>query len=76
MKSTEPSVFVNGSAEGIARVKAEKYAYFAESPIVEYQIERECDLMQVGGWLDSKGFGIALPRGNKYDLLWRMHVYC
>ncbi|KOB79074.1 Glutamate receptor, ionotropic kainate 2 [Operophtera brumata] len=37
------------------------YAYFMESTAIEYQLERHCDLMQVGGLLDSKGYGIALP---------------
>ncbi|XP_021362769.1 glutamate receptor ionotropic, kainate 2-like isoform X3 [Mizuhopecten yessoensis] len=66
MKSAEPSVFVNKSQNGIARVKQGQYAFFAESTKVEYEIERECSLMQVGGWLDSKGYGIALPRDSPY----------
>ncbi len=32
-----------------------------ESTSVEYVIERNCELAQVGGLLDSKGYGIALP---------------
>ncbi|XP_069132310.1 glutamate receptor ionotropic, kainate 2-like isoform X2 [Argopecten irradians] len=66
MESTTPSVYVNKSDEGIARVKKGQYAFFAESTKVEYLIERECQLMQVGGWLDSKGYGIALPRDSPY----------
>lgn len=66
MQSTEPSVFVNASEHGISRVKQGNYAFFAESTKVEYEIERECTLMQVGGWLDSKGYGIALPRDSPY----------
>ena len=27
-------------------------------------MERECDLKQLGGLLDSKGYGIALPKGK------------
>ncbi|XP_060086379.1 glutamate receptor ionotropic, kainate 2-like [Ylistrum balloti] len=66
MYSTRPSVFVNGSEQGIARVKKGQYAFFAESSKVEYEIERQCSLMQVGGLLDSKGYGIALPRDSPY----------
>lgn len=65
MESTEPTVYVEESKDGVARVKKGGYAYFGESSSVEYVIERECDLMQVGGWLDSKGYGIALPRSNE-----------
>jgi ionotropic glutamate receptor len=28
---------------------------------VEYVIERQCQLTQIGGLLDSKGYGIGLP---------------
>ena len=30
---------------------------------IEYIVERRCDLQKVGGLLDSKGYGIALPKG-------------
>lgn len=64
MQSTEPSVFVNSSSEGLERVKTGEYAYLAESTTIEYEIERNCDLMKVGGLLDSKGYGIATPQGK------------
>ena len=38
-----------------------KYAFLMESTSVEYVIERNCELTQIGGLLDSKGYGIALP---------------
>ncbi|KAL5010168.1 hypothetical protein ScPMuIL_012473 [Solemya velum] len=70
MQSTEPSVFVNSSSEGLERVKTGEYAYLAESTTIEYEIERNCDLMKVGGLLDSKGYGIATPQGSDYkDLI-------
>lgn len=31
------------------------YAFLMESTSIEYTIERNCDLTQVGGMLDSKG---------------------
>ena len=40
------------------------YAFLMESTTIEYNIERECDTTQIGGLLDSKGYGIALPPGN------------
>ncbi len=63
MESAQPSVFVNQSAEGILRVKQGDYAYLMESSMLEYYIERDCELMQIGGLLDSKGYGIGLPKG-------------
>ena len=64
MKSATPSVFVSGNKEGEGRVLKGDYAYFAESSTIEYMVERNCELMQVGQWLDSKGYGIALPQGK------------
>lgn len=40
------------------------YAYLSESTSIEYITERNCDLTQIGGLLDSKSYGIALPTGN------------
>ncbi|CAG9133260.1 unnamed protein product [Plutella xylostella] len=33
---------------------------------IEYVVERNCDLTQVGGMLDSKGYGIAMPPNSPY----------
>ncbi|KAF0289447.1 Glutamate receptor ionotropic, kainate 5 [Amphibalanus amphitrite] len=66
MQSARPSVFVNSGAEGVERVKNERYAYLMESPQLEYVVERNCDLQQVGGLLDTKSYGIALPPGSPY----------
>lgn len=37
------------------------YAFLMESTSIEYVIERNCELTQVGSMLDSKGYGIAMP---------------
>ncbi|KRX57109.1 Glutamate receptor ionotropic, kainate 3 [Trichinella sp. T9] len=66
MKSSEPSVFVNGSREGISRVKQGNYAYLMESSMLEFYVERDCDLTQIGGLLDSKGYGIGFRKGSPY----------
>ena len=39
------------------------YAYLMESSMLEYAVERDCELMQIGGLLDQKGYGIGLPKG-------------
>ncbi|KAK6493319.1 glutamate receptor 2 isoform X7 [Huso huso] len=67
MKSAEPSVFVKTTVEGVARVQKSKgkYAYLLESTMNEYIEQRKpCDTMKVGGNLDSKGYGIATPKGS------------
>lgn len=63
MESARPTVFTSSNKEGEERVMRGKgsYAYLMESTTIEYVIERNCDLTQVGGMLDSKGYGIAMP---------------
>ena len=60
---SEKSNFVTSNALGVERVLKDngKYAFLMESTSVEYVIERNCQLTQIGGLLDSKGYGIALP---------------
>uniref|UniRef100_A0A5F8G1Z6 Glutamate receptor n=1 Tax=Monodelphis domestica TaxID=13616 RepID=A0A5F8G1Z6_MONDO len=67
MKSAEPSVFVRTTEEGMIRMRKSKgkYAYLLESTMNEYIEQRKpCDTMKVGGNLDSKGYGIATPKGS------------
>lgn len=63
MESARPSVFTSSNVEGVDRVVKGKgsYAFLMESTSIEYVIERNCELTQVGGLLDSKGYGIAMP---------------
>ncbi|XP_055949949.1 glutamate receptor ionotropic, kainate 2-like [Argiope bruennichi] len=66
MQSARPSVFTESNAKGVERVKKENYAFLMESTSIEYIVERECDLMQIGGLLDNKGYGVATPSGSPY----------
>lgn len=63
MESTEPSVFTRSNDEGEERVSKgnRMYAFLMESTAIEYIINRNCNLTQIGGLLDSKGYGIAMP---------------
>lgn len=63
MESFDPSPFVASNQEGIDRVLKSKgdFAFFMESSQIQYFTQQNCNLTQVGGQLDSKGFGIALP---------------
>ena len=67
--TSNPDVFVKDNKEGVARVKDESYAFLMESTTIEYTVQRECNLTQIGGLLDNKGYGIGLPEG--YISVWR-----
>ena len=57
------NVFTKSNKEGVERVLREdgQYAFMMESTVVDYVVERQCELTQVGGLLDNKGYGIGLP---------------
>lgn len=57
--------FVKSNKEGIDRVLTKDYAYLMESPLIDYEIQRNCNLTQIGGLLDSKGYGIATQQGKR-----------
>ena len=65
-KNPIKQVLVANTAEGIEKVKIGGYAYVMESPALEYNIETDdkCELMQIGGLLDSKGYGLGLRKGS------------
>ncbi|KAM7384880.1 hypothetical protein PAMA_011982 [Pampus argenteus] len=66
MYSKQPSVFVKSTEEGIARVLNSKYAFLMESTMNEYYRSLNCNLTQIGGLLDTKGYGIGMPLGSPY----------
>ena len=47
---------VSSNAEGVAKVIESngKYAFFMESASIQYLIERQCEITQIGGELDTK----------------------
>ncbi|XP_025422232.1 glutamate receptor ionotropic, kainate 2-like isoform X3 [Sipha flava] len=71
MESSNPTVFTKSNQEGVDRVLKGKgrYAFLMESSSIEYQTERNCNLMQIGNTLDSKGYGIAMPMNSPYRTL-------
>lgn len=64
--SKHPEVFKKTNDEGRRAVeKADGgYAFLMESASIEYIIERDCNLTQIGGLLDSKNYGIATAKGK------------
>jgi hypothetical protein len=76
MDSKKSSVFVSTYDEGVKRVLEGNYAFLMESTMLDYAVQRDCNLTQIGGLLDSKGYGIATPKGQ-YILtrLTKRHVH-
>jgi ionotropic kainate glutamate receptor 2 len=64
MESKKPSVFVSTYEEGVRRVLEGNYAFLMESTMLDYAVQRDCNLTQIGGLLDSKGYGVATPKGE------------
>merc|ERR1712071_641983 len=69
MSTTRPSVFTKSNMEGVERVQRANgaYAFMMEATSIEFFIERKCDVMKIGGMLDSKGYGIAMRPGLHFE---------
>lgn len=55
MESKKPTVFTTTYEEGIQRVLEGNYAFLMESTMLDYAVQRDCNLTQIGGLLDTKG---------------------
>ncbi|XP_016946037.3 glutamate receptor ionotropic, kainate 2 isoform X1 [Drosophila suzukii] len=68
MKDFNPSAFTSTNKEGVARVRKEKgdYAFLMETTSLTYNIERNCDLTQIGEQIGEKHYGLAVPLGADY----------
>ncbi|XP_055858225.1 glutamate receptor ionotropic, kainate 2 isoform X2 [Episyrphus balteatus] len=66
MENRKPSVFTTTYEEGIKRVLEGNYAFLMESTMLDYIVQRDCNLTQIGGLLDAKGYGIATPMGSPW----------
>lgn len=54
----------NDVGVGMACNKENDYAFLMESSSIEYVTERHCEVTQVGGLLDDKGYGIAMKKSK------------
>lgn len=59
-------VFPKDNDKGISRVKKGNFAFLMESTSIEYIRQRDCELTQIGGLLDHKGYGIALRKRSPF----------
>jgi hypothetical protein len=48
-QSKKPSVFVSTYEDGIKRVLDGNYAFLMESTMLDYAVQRDCNLTQIGG---------------------------
>ncbi|XP_054556312.1 glutamate receptor ionotropic, kainate 1 isoform X2 [Talpa occidentalis] len=66
MGSRQQTALVKNSDEGIQRALTTDYALLMESTSIEYVTQRNCNLTQIGGLIDSKGYGVGTPIGSPY----------
>uniref|UniRef100_A0A915BD08 Uncharacterized protein n=1 Tax=Parascaris univalens TaxID=6257 RepID=A0A915BD08_PARUN len=59
-------VFVTSNAKGVEKALSENYAFLMESSSLEYEVQQNCNLTQIGGVLGSKGYGIALQKKSEW----------
>jgi len=60
MDNKKPSAFTTTYEDGIKRVNQGNYAFLMESTMLDYIVQRDCNLTQIGGLLDTKGMTICL----------------
>lgn len=67
MSSRPSTSLVKSVEDGVQRVMQSNYALLMESSTIDYITRRNCNLTKVGGLIDSKGYGIGTPLGNRRD---------
>lgn len=69
MMDPNNKVLTGSNDDGRDRARQERYAFFMESSTIEYMVERYCEVVQVGGKLDEKGYGIAMKKSWLIDII-------
>lgn len=55
---------------GFERALNEKYAFLWDSPTIRHETANNCDLIEIGGPFDLKGYGLATQKDSPYtDIL-------
>ena len=65
MKITEGAI-VRRVEDGFRKVRAEKYAFLWDSPIIRHAISSDCSLMEIGSPFDLKGYGMAAQKNSPF----------
>lgn len=76
MSSRRHSVMVKDNEEGIHRVLTSDYAFLMESTTIEFATQRNCNLTQIGGLIDSKAYGVGTPMGKQTKTYFHEHPSC
>ncbi|OAD62633.1 Glutamate receptor, ionotropic kainate 2 [Eufriesea mexicana] len=66
MMANSADVLPPDNDTGLKKVLREEYAFLMESSSIEYIVERYCNVTQIGGLLDAKGYGIAMKKYSPY----------
>ncbi|XP_046435177.1 glutamate receptor ionotropic, kainate 2-like [Neodiprion fabricii] len=66
MQKNKKEVMPSTNDAGVQKVMHEKYAFFMESSTILYEAERKCNITQINGLLDAKGYGIAMKKNSPY----------
>ncbi|XP_017048955.1 glutamate receptor ionotropic, kainate 1 isoform X2 [Drosophila ficusphila] len=68
MLSFKPDAFTKSNEEGVERVKHSKgrYAFLMETTNLQYYVERNKDLTQIGESFGEKHYGIAVPLNAEF----------
>ncbi|XP_017064315.2 glutamate receptor ionotropic, kainate 2 [Drosophila eugracilis] len=63
MLSFKPDAFTKNNEEGVDRVKLSRgtYAFLMETTNLQYYVQRDCELTQIGESFGEKHYGIAVP---------------
>lgn len=63
MLSFKPDAFTKSNEEGVKRVQVSKgtYAFLMETTSLQYHVQRNLDLIQIGEAFGQKHYGIAVP---------------
>ncbi|XP_071107049.1 ionotropic receptor 25a-like [Haliotis cracherodii] len=63
-RSIQKTGLINNTREGIAKVLAGNFALIHESPMIQYELSKHCDLLAVGKQFSSRSYAFALAEGS------------
>ena len=64
-----PTAFARNRHEGIARARAEKYAFIIDTPIAEYEAGKQpCDVYTTEPFLELVEYGIVMRKGAMIEI--------
>lgn len=73
--SAHPEYLTEDNAQGLEWAKTRNYAFLMESSSIEYIIERNCNVTQIGSPLDEKGYGIAMRKSYGKSIISNGHSF-